>query len=189
MAGFRGHFSPGARQGALQFLAGNEVWYFGDQFVASQGTEIQKKKKKNKQTNNLKHLIHYFLRVQAGAMQFPSRLPNFISAGASLLHQCIRSFWKSSLFTCTTQIIICCTGASLLHQCTHSFWKTSLFTCTTQIIICCTGASLLHQCTHSFGRLHSSHAQQRSLSAVQWPANSPAISRLQAPHQPLTFWG
>ena len=100
-----------------------------------------REKKENKQTNNLKHLIQYFLRVQAGAMQFLARLPNFISAAASLLHQCIRSFWKSSLFTCTTQMITCCEGASLLHQ-----------------------------CIHSFGSLHSSHAQHRSLSAVQGPA-------------------
>ena len=145
-----------------------------------------REKKENKQTNNLKHLIHYFLRVQAGAMQFPSRLPNFISAFFISVFAAFGSLHSShaqrrelsavqgpaffiSVLTALEDFTLHMHNKDnyLLYRGQPSssvysqLWKTSLFTCITKIIICCTEASLLHQCTHSFGRLHSSHAQQR----------------------------
>ena len=160
MAGFRGHFGPGARQGALQFLAGNEVWYFGDQFVASQGTEIQRKK--GKQTNQQPEASDSLLSQGPG-------WGHAISIQITKLHFC-RGQPSSSAYSQLLEgftLHMHNTDNYLLYRGQPSsseysqLWKTSLFTCTMKIIICCTGASLLHQSTHSFGRLHSSHAQQR----------------------------
>ena len=127
-----------------------------------------REKKENKQTNNLKHLIHYFLRVQAGAMQFPSRLPNFISAFFISVFAAFGSLHSShaqrrelsavqgpaffiSVLTALEDFTLHMHNKDnyLLYRGQPSssvysqLWKTSLFTGTTKIIICCAVASKL----------------------------------------------